>query len=820
MNSFFQDVRYGLKLLRKSPGFTTVAILTLALGIGANTAIFSIVNSVLLRSLPFHDPDRLVKVSFDNPGLGLHDVLYSVPELDDLRSRSGVFDDVSVVFPTSTNVTGAKQPERLEAIGVSPNYFSMLGVTPQVGRLFGPQDVALGFAEAAVISDGEWRRSFGADPGIVGRSIRLDNDLYTIVGVVPPGFRHPGKTIATDVEVWLTTGFSADPFPKPVRSARFLPGTMARLKPGVTVQQAQAQLTTMASQLRNDFPTDYPANSKWSIRIQPLQESLVGDIRPMLLVLMGTVILIILIASVNIANLLLARASGRQREMAVRLAVGASRFRMIRQMLTESLVLSLIAGIAGVGAAAGALGFIVRFVPSKIPRLSEINVDWRVLLFGLLISLITGLVFGFAPAIQSAKADLVSAIREGAWGSGYGSKTSRLRGALIISELALAVVLLIGAGLLLRTFWFLLREDPGFNPDKVVAASIWLPNPNDPKTNPYPDIGVQEVFARELQRRMDAIPGIETAALTSDLPGSPPRNSRGLIIEDMPIESSQQVMAEIIRISPDYFKVIQCPLVRGRVFSEGDEAGKEMVVIVDETTAHRYWPDRDAIGRRLKVGQNPNLPWMTVVGIMKDIKHDGLDKDAIPHIYTSVYQQKGNNLSVVLRTDLPPAQLESQIRDQIHAVDPELPVFSVKSMNEVLEASLAPRRFSAELVALFGALALLLASIGIYGLLAYMVGQRSHEIGIRMALGARQDHILKLILRQGIFLAGAGVSAGLVVAVATAPLIATLLYGVHPIDPVVFLSVALILLMVSFLASFVPAYRATKVDPIVALREG
>ena len=820
MDSFFQDIRYALKLLRKSPGFTTVAILTLALGIGANTAIFSIVNSVLLRSLPFRDPDRLVKVSFENPGLGLHDVLFSVPELDDLRSRSGVFDDVSAVWPSSTNATGAKQPERLEALAVNPNYFSMLGVAPQIGRLFGPQDFALGFAEAAVISDGEWRRSFGADPGIVGRSIRLDNDLYTIVGVVPPGFRHPGKTIATDVEIWLATGWSADPFPKLARSTRILPGAMARLKPGVTVQQAQAQLTTMASQLRNDFPTDYPANSKWTIRIQPLQESLVGDIRPMLLVLMGTVILIILIASVNIANLLLARASGRQREMAVRLAVGASRVRMIRQMLTESLVLSLIAGIAGVVAAAGALGFIVRFVPSKIPRLSEVNVDWRVLMFGLLISLITGLVFGFAPAIQSAKADLVSAIREGAWGSGYGSKTSRLRGALIISELALAVVLLIGAGLLLRTFWFLLREDPGFNPDKVVAASIWLPNPNDPKTNPYPDIGVQEVFAREIQRRMAAVPGIETAALTSDLPGSPPRNSRGLIIEDMPIESSQQVMAEIIRISPDYFKVIQCPLVRGRVFSEGDEAGKEMVVIVDETTAHRYWPDRDAIGRRLKLGQDPNLPWMTVIGVMKDIKHDGLDKDAIPHIYTSVYQQTGRNLSVVLRTDLPPAQLESQIRDQIHAVDPELPVFSVKSMNEVLEASLAPRRFSAELVALFAALALLLASIGIYGLLAYMVGQRSHEIGIRMALGARRDHILKLILRQGIFLAGAGVSAGLVVAVATAPLIATLLYGVHPIDPVVFLSVALILLMVSFLASFVPAYRATKVDPIVALREG
>jgi predicted permease len=372
----------------------------------------------------------------------------------------------------------------------------------------------------------------------------------------------------------------------------------------------------------------------------------------------------------------------------------------------------------------------------------------------------------------------------------------------------------------MRTFWFLLQENPGFNPEKVVAASMWLPYPNDPRLDPYKGTAIQNIFARELLRRMRTIPGVEMAALTSDLPGTPPANSRPLSIEDMPVESSQQVMAEILRVSPDYFGVMQSSLVRGRFFSEGDETGKQDVVIVDETTAQRYWPHRDAIGRRLKLGQSASLPWMTVVGIIKDIKHDGLDIDAIPHIYRSFYQQQGRTVNVVLRTPIDASQLEAQIRHEIHAVDPDLPVFNVKSMNEVLEVSLAPRRFSAELVAVFAALALLLASVGIYGLLAYMVGQRSHEIGVRMALGAQRGSILKLILSQGIWLAGIGVLAGLIVAAATAPMIATLLYGVHPIDPMVFLSVPLILLAVSVLASYIPAYRAAKVDPIIALREG
>ena len=386
METLVNDIRYAFRIMRKSPGFTLIIILTLALGIGANTSIFSIVNAVLLRSLPYHDPDRLVRITFNNPGIGLHDIRFSVPELEDLKSRAGVFEEVSVVFPTSANLTGAKQePERLEALGVSPNYFTMLGASPQIGRLFGSQDFALGFAEAAVISDGLWRRSYGGNPNILGKRVNLDIDPYTIVGVLPAGFRHPGKTIARDVEVWVTTGFSADPFPKPARNVRFLPGATGRLKPGISLAQVQAKLTAMASELRSDFPNDYPPEAKWSIEIQPLQDSLVGNVRPQLLVLMAAVVLVVLIASVNIANLLLARASGRQREMAMRMALGAGRFRMVRQMLTESLVLSLIAGAAGVLAAKLTLSFIIHFVPASVPRLAEVGVDRSVLLFALLI---------------------------------------------------------------------------------------------------------------------------------------------------------------------------------------------------------------------------------------------------------------------------------------------------------------------------------------------------------------------------------------------------------------------------------------------------
>jgi putative ABC transport system permease protein len=824
MTTLFQDMRYGLRLLWKSPGFTIVAVLSLALGVGANTAIFSIVNAVLLRSLPFSHPERLVKIVASNRGVGARDIGLSVLELDDLRTRAGVFDQVTATLGGPSNLTGGDHPQHLEILEVSPNYFSMLGTSAHIGRVFGPGDEAQGFAEAIVISDSLWARGFGRDPGILGRKMQLDNDPYTIVGVLPPGFRHPGRTVATDVEVWNTAGFRADPFPKPDRSLRFLPGAIGLLKPGISLEQAQSRLNAFTAQLRAEYATDYPAGSGWSIEVEPLQESLVGNVRPMLLVLMGAVVLIILLALVNVANLLLARASGRQREMAVRLAMGATRSRMIRQLLTESMILSLVSGVVGVLTAIAASHF-VQFLPARIPRLAEVQVDWTVLAFALLVSLLAGLGFGLVPALQSSKAEIAVAIREGARGSGTSSKTNRLRGLLIASESALAVVLMVGAGLLLRTFWGLLQENPGFNPSRIVAANLYLPVPNNPDMDRYAKPEILNSLVREAVRRVSAIPGVDLASMTTDLPVTHLSRRRPVNIEDRPDESGKGLFSEITSVTPEYFKVLQASLVRGRYFTEDDDTGKQPVAIVDENTARTYWPDRDPIGRRLSMRSTrgaANPPWCTVVGVIKDIKSDGLDQSGTPHIYRPIYQFLGfrsSSLSVTVRTSLSATSLEPQIRREIQAVDPNLPVFNVRTMNEVIDGSLASRRFSAELVGVFAIVALLLASVGIYGLLAYMVGQRSHEIGVRMALGAMPSTIAKMIVSRGVGLAGIGVGIGLILSGIMAPLISSLLYGVRPLDPEVFIAVPLILMVVVILASYIPARRAARVNPIVALRE-
>jgi len=827
MGTLLQDVRYGLRMLVKKPAFTIVAVLTLALGVGANTAIFSIVNAVLLRSLPFSHPDRLVKIVANNKGVGAQDIGFSVPELDDLRTRAGVFDEVSALQGGPTNLTGAEHPQHLELLEVSPNYFSMLGVSAHIGRVFGPGDEAPGFAEAIVISDSLWASGFGRDPGVLGRKMQLDNDPYTIVGVLPPGFRHPGRTAATDVEIWVTAGFRDVPFPKPDRGLRGVPGAMGLLKPGINLKQAQSRLDAFSSQLRAEYATYYPAGSGWAIEVEPLQKSLVGNVQPMLLVLMGAVVLIILLASVNVANLLLARASGRQREMAVRQAMGASRSRMIRQMLTESVILSLVSGIVGVLTAMAALHF-VQFLPARIPRLAEVQMDWTVLGFALLVSLLAGLGFGLVPALQSSKAEIAVAIREGARGSGTSGKTNRLRGLLIASESALAVVLMVGAGLLLRTFWGLLQENPGFNPSRIVASNIYLPHPNNPDIDRYANLETFNSFVRETVRRVSAIPGVDVAAMTSDLPVTHLSRRRAVNVEGRPDESGKGLFSEITSVTPEYFKVLQASLVRGRYFTEDEDAGKQPVAIVDETTARTYWPDRDPIGRRLSMtsfrkGDTATPPWSTVVGVIKDIKSDGLDQSGAPHIYRPMYQFPGPralSLGLTVRTSLSATSLEPLIRREIQAVDPDLPIFNVRTMNEVIDSSLALRRFSAELVGVFAVAALLLASVGIYGLLAYMVGQRAQEIGVRIALGAQRNDILKLVLSQGALLAGVGVCVGLILAAIAAPMIAALLYGIRAHDPIVFLAVPLILLGVSFAASYIPARRAAKISPIVALREG
>src|SRR5438552_14680866 len=629
MTTLLQDMRYALRVLRKSPGFTIVAVLSLALGVGANTAIFSIVNAVLLRSLPFSHPERLVKVIASNRGVGARDIGFSVPELDDLRSRAGVFEQVTATQGGPTNLTGGERPQHLELLEVSPNYFSMLGTSAQIGRVFGPGDEAQGFAEAIVISDSLWARGFGRDPGVLGRKMLLDDDPYTIVGVLPPGFRHPGSTVATDVDIWNTAGFRADPFPEPERSRRVLPGAIGLLKPGISREQVQSRLNAFAAQLRAEYATDYPAGSDWSIEAEPLQESIVGNVRPMLLVLMGAVVLIILLASVNVANLLLARASGRQREMAVRLAMGASRSRMIRQLLTESMILSLISGIVGVLTAMAALYF-VQFLPVQVPRLAEVQVDWTVLSFALLVSLLAGLGFGLVPALQSSKAEIAVAMREGARGSGTSGKTNRLRGLLIASETALAVMLMVGAGLLLRTFWGLLQENPGFNPSRIVAANFYLPVPNDPDMDRYssnPEI--LNSFVREVVRRVNAIPGVDLASMTTDVPVTHLSWRPRVNIEDRPDESGKGLFVEVTGATPEHFKVLQASLVRGRYFTEADDIGKQPVAIVDESAARTYWPDRDPVGRRLSI-RTPrgaaNPPWCIVIGVIKDINSDVLDQ--------------------------------------------------------------------------------------------------------------------------------------------------------------------------------------------------
>jgi predicted permease len=826
MEILMQDLRYALRTVRQRPAFTAFAVLTLALGIGANTAIFSIVNAVLLRPLPFPDPDRLVRIRFSNPGLGLHGVLYSVPELEDLRNRAGVFEYVTGICRGSVNLTGGAQAERLEVVLASANYFAMLGAAPQIGRLFGPEDNTPGLAPSAVISHSLWQRSFSGDSNILTRTIHIDGEAYQVVGVLPPEFRNPGRTGRSsphDVDLWLAYGFMSASDPKPVRSARAFPGAFGRLKPGITFDQAQARLTAMAAAIRKEFPADYPPQARWTVEIAPMRDDIVGNVRPMLLVLLGAVTLIVLMVSLNIANLLLARASSRRQEMAVRSALGASRQRIAAQMLIESTLLSSAGGIAGIATAFLGLRFLLQVIPGGIPRMTEVNLDWRVLLFALLMSLLTGLIFGLVPAVHATRSNLLPGIRESSRGAGASVKTGRFRDVLVISELALAVVLMVGAGLLLRTLRSLLEENPGFNPAQVVTANVNLPYPGDPAKDPYHTLAKQTAFYRELARRIDSIPGVEQAGFVSQLPTSDLGFRFSLSIEDRPAYGDADLYARDILISPDYFQAMQIRLVRGRYFSDGDGEDKQRVAIVDESTARRYWPDRDAIGRRIRMGQGE---WMMIVGIVKDVKQDGLDVAGFPHVFVPMYQDfdasEGyifRDFVIVARTSTPVRALEPEIRRQVSGIDASLPVYDIASMDELLDRSLTSRRLIAQMVGGFALVALALASIGIYGLLAFMVGQRSREIGIRVALGASRAQVLRLIIGKGVILASIGIVAGAFIAAAASSMIGKVLYGVRPYDPSVFLEVSAVLLIVAILASCLPARRAMRVDPNIALRE-
>jgi predicted permease len=813
----FADLRYACRSLLKTPGFTTVAVLTLALGIGANIAIFTVVNAVLLRPLPFQHPERLVRVLDDLNGVGAKDVGMSVPEMEDLRDRSSVFDDISVIWPVSTALSGGDHAERIELLGTSFDYFQILGAQAALGRVYGPRDAAPGFTEAVVISDGLWKRQFGGDPRILGRRIRVDEDGYTIVGVMPPGFRHPGQTLAGDVELWSAAGFVANPFPTPpVRAQRFLPGAMARLKPGLTVEQAQQHLDALAAQLAQTYPKEYPAASRWSLRLEPVEQNLTAGVRPTLVLLLAAVGFVLLMVSVNMASLLVARSSARMRELAIRQALGASRARLVRQLLTESVLVSLAGGLAAMLVLALTSGSLLALMPADLPRLTEVHFDARIVGLACLLSLFTGILFGFTPAIHASAADPNRDLKEGSRNGSPSLRQNRFRGALVAIEIALSVVLLSGAGLLVHSFWNTLRVNPGFDPKGLMVARIWIPNPNDPAMNRYQTAPPIAGLSREILRRVRTLPGIEEAAMGGDNSVPLVYNSLGQTAFSLPDQSDssrKERSAEYTAVSPEFFQVLRTPVLRGRSFTEADTDKTKKVVIINESFAKKYLSGHD-------VGQRINFSGVDreIVGVVADVRHDGLDSPPVPRVYRAMYQVPSNEIAIFLRGAPDSAGLKQAVTRIVHAVDPELPVYGVRAMPEMMAASLARRRFSLSLMAVFGALALFLASIGIYGVMAYAVSQRAQEFSIRMALGAVPRDILLIALRPGAKLTLVGVLVGLMAAQGTTRLMASLLFNVSPADPITLIGVPIALAAVALLACWIPARRAVRIPPVAALR--
>jgi putative ABC transport system permease protein len=813
----FADLRYACRNLLKTPGFTAVAILTLALGIGANIAIFTVVNAVLLRPLPFQNPERLVRVFDDLNGVGAKEVGISVPEFEDLRDHSGVFDEISVIFPASTALSGGDHTERIEMLGTSFDYFRVLGAEAALGRVYGPRDWAPGFTEAVVISDGLWKRQFGGDPNILGHRIRVDEDAYTIVGVMPPDFRHPGPTLAGDVELWAAAGFIAPPFPTPsTRATRYLPAVIARLKPDLSIEQAQQRLDALVAQLTQTYPKEYPAASKWSLRLEPVEKSLTGSVRPTLVALLTAVGFVLLMVAVNMASLVVARSSARMRELAIRQALGASRARIVRQLLTESLLVSLAGGLAAVLVLALTSKSLLALMPADLPRLSEVHFDARVIVLACGLSLITGILFGLTPALHASGADPNRDLKEGGRSGSPSLRQNRFRGALVATEIALSVVLLSGAGLLVHSFWNALRVTPGFDPKGLMIARIWIPVPNNPKLNQYLTAPPIARLSREILRRVRALPGIEEAAMGGSNSVPFAHNSLNPIAFTLPDQSDsaqKQRSAEFAAVSPEFFQVLRTPLLRGRSFAEADTDNAKSVVVVSESFAKQFMRGRD-VGQRMNFS---GKDW-EIVGVVGDVRHDGLDAPVAPRVYFALYQGPAFEMAVFLRGAFDSSGLKEAVTGIVHEVDHELPVYGVQTMREMTATSLARRRFSLTLIAAFGALALFLASIGIYGVMAYAVSQRAQEFSVRMALGAQPRDILLVALQPGAVLTVTGVALGLAAALAVTHLMTSLLFGVSPADPITFLGVPVALALVALLACWIPARRAVRVPLAGAIR--
>jgi predicted permease len=820
--SFGQDLRYAFRTLLKSRGFAMVAVLTLALGIGANVATFSVVYGVLLKPLPFPQPEQLVRVFDDLRGPNDKDVGMSAPELWDLQDRSGVFQEISAVASSNSAIAGGDRIVRAESLVTSPDYFTLLRAKPELGRVYTQQDAAPGFIEPTVISNGFWRSYYGSDPKIIGRKMRLDGDMYTIVGVMPAGFRHPGPTLDTDVEVWVGTGFNGKPFPVPaMRSQRMIPGAIGRLKPGMTVAEAQARLDSYVSQLSRQYPGDYPAASAWGLRLVPVKEDLVGPQRTELFILLGAVGFVLLIACVNIANLLLARSSGRRREIAIRLTMGASRARLMSQLLTESTLLSAISGVVALVTVLLLKNAIVALAPSDIPRLSEVDVSGGVLLFAFAISIITGVLFGLVPALQAANADQVENLRDGGRGSGVGKRHARVSRILVVSEIALSIVLLAGAGLLLRSFWRVLQVQPGFNPSHLTTVQVWIPQSNDPTNDPYSVEEKRADFLLEVGRRVSALPGVEEASISGNdtLPMNSGRNYSPFTIQGRATESDRGPIADIAVVDSEYFRTMEVPLLKGRNFNDLDTYKTKAVAVIDQTLARQYWPTESPLGQGIKFNFGRGLQGLTIIGVVGDIKSDGFEAASVPHIYVGLGQFAPVNAVVFLRSRANVQHLGEAVRQEVEKMDPNVPVHSISSMDQIIARSVADRRFALELLGVFATAALLLAAVGIYGVMSYSFSQRTHEVGIRVALGAQRLDILRMALGDGMRIVIIGLVSGLIGAAIVTRVFQSMLFGVDPADPVTFVSVAAILAAVALLACYIPAQRATRVNPLTALRE-
>ncbi|PYK56620.1 MAG: hypothetical protein DME48_00585 [Verrucomicrobia bacterium] len=803
----WQDLRYAMRTLAKNPAFTSIAIIAIALGIGANTAIFSVVNAVLLRPLPFKNPEQLVMVWENATHLGFPKNTPSPPDFLDWQRQNTVFTGMAAMAERSFNLTGIGEPERLDGRRVSANLFDLLGVPALLGRTFVPDDDRPG-AHVVLLSHSLWQRRFGSDPSVIGRPVILNGESFTVIGVMPHSVHLPAYGTWQD-KLWVPIAFTNEEVTE--RGNHFL-DVIARMKPGITFKQAQAEMETIAARLAKQYPR---SNTRIGATVTPLHEEIVGDIKPALLILLGAVGFVLLIACANVANLLLARAAAREKEIALRLALGASRFRLTRQFLTESVLLAFLGAGLGLLLALAGVRVLKTFVPSMILQIQAINIDGRVLLFTASIALLTGIVFGLAPAMHALDSNLNDSLKEGGRDPAVSRKGNQLRGLLVIGEVAVSFILLIGAGLLINSFLHLRNLDPGFRTDHLLTMKV------DLSELKYPDGQRRSVFFDEALRHIRALPGVQSVAVAGNLPFTYNGDSASIAVEGIPDPPPDQWPDVIYRaIGPGYFSTMGIPVIRGRDFTDQDKADSKKVVVISEKTAQHYWPEQDPIGKRLKTGATTShAPWREVIGVVKDVRQNDFIAQPKMQMYFDYRQLKDPAANaLVVRTSVEPMSLATSVRDAIWAVDKDQPVADIDTMDHIVSEAIARQRFSMLLLGSFATLALGLAAVGIYGVMSYSVAQRTHEIGIRMALGARRTDVLQMTVKQGLRLVGIGMLVGLVAAFLLTRVMASLLYGISATDPITFLGISLVLLAVAILASYVPALRATKVDPIVALR--